>query len=236
MDDGEKKALADIEAYGCHVIHVLEDNDDPPFSYSVGVGKTSGAPEVIVIGLKQPIAHFIVNEYNDRVRNGERFVAGQRYDGFLAPSRSLFARVRLLQRRNVELRHLHHGVHRAVGAGGVFVTDHLRQNRRGYLPVHAELVPDPAAPYYRSQVDCEARASPALPASPTRRSVPGGALPTGRGVEQPLPSPAFPDRPRILALLLRGTEPSSPPQRGFIVVTTRPEVGVAERQDVIDLH
>jgi hypothetical protein len=39
---------ADIDAYGCHVIHVLEDDEGPPFSYSVGVQKTSGSPEVIV--------------------------------------------------------------------------------------------------------------------------------------------------------------------------------------------
>jgi hypothetical protein len=83
MDAGEEKALADIEKYGCHVIQVLEDEEGPPFSYSVGVQKTSGAPEVIVIGLKQPIAHFVVNEYNRRVRAGERFVAGGRYEGFL---------------------------------------------------------------------------------------------------------------------------------------------------------
>jgi hypothetical protein len=83
MDAGEEKALADIERYGCHVIHVLEDEEGPPFSYSVGVQKTSGAPEVIVIGLKQPIAHFVVNEYNARVRAGERFAPGRRYGGFL---------------------------------------------------------------------------------------------------------------------------------------------------------
>jgi hypothetical protein len=83
MNDGEKKALADIEEYGCHVIHVLEDKEGPPFSYSVGIQKTSGAPEVLVVGLKEPIAHFIVNEYNQRVREGERFVSGSRYDGFI---------------------------------------------------------------------------------------------------------------------------------------------------------
>ena len=49
MDAGEKKPLADIEQYGCHVIHVLEEEEGPPFSYSVGVQKTSGAPEVMVI-------------------------------------------------------------------------------------------------------------------------------------------------------------------------------------------
>jgi hypothetical protein len=83
MDAGEKKALADIEEYGCHVIHVLEDEEGPPFAYSVGVQKTSGVPEVMVIGLKQPIAHFVVNEYNTRVRAGERFRTGERYSGFL---------------------------------------------------------------------------------------------------------------------------------------------------------
>jgi hypothetical protein len=83
MDAGEKKALDDIAQYGCHVIHVLEEEEGPAFTYSVGIQKSSGAPEVIVIGLKQPIAHFLVNEYNTRVRAGERFVPGNRYDGFL---------------------------------------------------------------------------------------------------------------------------------------------------------
>lgn len=83
MDAGEKKALDDIEKYGCHVIHVLEDEEGPAFTYSVGIQKTSGAPEVIVIGLKQPIAHYLMNEYNARVQAGERFAPGNRYDGFL---------------------------------------------------------------------------------------------------------------------------------------------------------
>jgi hypothetical protein len=81
MDAGEKKALSDIEEFGCHIIHVLEDEEGPPFVYSVSVQKSSGAPEAMVIGLKQPIAHFVVNEYNRRVRSGERFSPGARYDG-----------------------------------------------------------------------------------------------------------------------------------------------------------
>jgi hypothetical protein len=83
MDAAEQKALADIEQYGCHVLHVLGDETGPPFSYSVGVQKTTGAPEVVVLGLAQPVAHFVVNEYNRRVRAGERFEVGARYDGFL---------------------------------------------------------------------------------------------------------------------------------------------------------
>ena len=82
-DAGDEKALADIEQYGCHVIHVHEEGDLPPFSYSVGIQQSSGAPEVVVIGLKEPISHYAVNEYNRRVRSGERFYPGQFYSGFL---------------------------------------------------------------------------------------------------------------------------------------------------------
>ena len=76
MDAGERKALADIKEFGCHVIHVLEEDDLPPFAYPIGIEKTTGKPEIVVIGLKQPLAHFIVNEYNRRVRNGEKLEAG----------------------------------------------------------------------------------------------------------------------------------------------------------------
>ena len=83
MEDGDRKTLEDIERYGCSVMHVSAECDLPPFSYSVGITKSSGAPEVVVVGLKQPIAHFVVNEYNSRVRAGEVFRAGQKYSGFL---------------------------------------------------------------------------------------------------------------------------------------------------------
>ena len=83
MDDSDRKTLEDIERYGCSVMHVSAEGDLPPFSYSVGITKSSGAPEVVVIGLKQPMAHFVVNEYNSRVRAGEVFRAGQKYSGFI---------------------------------------------------------------------------------------------------------------------------------------------------------
>ncbi len=83
MDKGERKALKDINAYGCHVIHVLEDSAHPKFTYSIGIEQTSGQPELIVAGLKSEIAHFMVNEYNRRIKEGERFEPGQRASGFI---------------------------------------------------------------------------------------------------------------------------------------------------------
>lgn len=83
LDDHEKRALANIEQYGCHVLYVLGEGELPPFTYSVGIQKKTSAPELIVVGLKQPISHFIVNEYNRRVVAGERFPDGTMVDGFL---------------------------------------------------------------------------------------------------------------------------------------------------------
>ena len=83
MDEHEQKALSDIDEFGCHILKEMAEGDEPPFSYSIGIQKTSGAPEVVVIGLKEPIALFVVNEYNRRVRTGERFEPGTNYDGFL---------------------------------------------------------------------------------------------------------------------------------------------------------
>ena len=83
MDEGERKALSDIAAFGCHVIYVLEEEELPPFAYSVGITRSCGAPEVVVLGFKKELSHYIVNEYNRRVRLGEKFEPGSRYSGFL---------------------------------------------------------------------------------------------------------------------------------------------------------
>lgn len=80
---GDKRTRGDIEKFGCTVMHVLAEGKLPPFAYSIGIQQQSAAPEALVIGLKRPTAHFVVNTYNSRVRAGERFAAGQFYAGFV---------------------------------------------------------------------------------------------------------------------------------------------------------
>lgn len=80
---GDKTTRNNIEEFGCTVMHVLAEGSLPPFAYSIGIQQQTGAPEVLVIGLKRPIAHSFVNTYNSRVRAGERFEAGKLYAGFL---------------------------------------------------------------------------------------------------------------------------------------------------------
>ena len=83
MNESQRKTLANIEEFGCSVLNIAAEDDLAPFTYSVGITQTSQAPEVVVIGLKSELAGSVVNEYNRRVRAGERFVPGQRYSGFL---------------------------------------------------------------------------------------------------------------------------------------------------------
>ncbi len=83
MDKLEEKAFKNIEEFGCHVLHVMEEDEYPSFSYSIGIEKSTGHPEVIVTGLPQELAHWMVNEYNSRVKAGESFKVGEYYPGFL---------------------------------------------------------------------------------------------------------------------------------------------------------
>jgi hypothetical protein len=84
MDEYERNIISHIEEHGCSVTSVFDpDGDDPPFSYSIGIAKSAGAPELIVVGLDSKIGHWLVNEYNRRVKTGERFSQGVLYIGFL---------------------------------------------------------------------------------------------------------------------------------------------------------
>ena len=80
---GEEKCLADIEEYGLHVMRVSGDDEWPAFTYSVGLYRTFGLPEVIVVGLRAELAHWILNELAARARAGERYQTGDVLDGLL---------------------------------------------------------------------------------------------------------------------------------------------------------
>ena len=84
MEEYERNILRHIESHGCSVTSVFDpDENEPPFSYSIGIARSCGAPEVIVVGLSSKLSHWMVNEYNRRCRAGERFQPGVLYLGFL---------------------------------------------------------------------------------------------------------------------------------------------------------
>jgi hypothetical protein len=83
VDHSEVKALSDIEEYGCHVLHVFEDDGSPRFTYSIGIQQCTKQPELIVTGLKQELAQSIINKYNQRIKSGEVFLSERMYSNFI---------------------------------------------------------------------------------------------------------------------------------------------------------
>lgn len=83
MDKDEEKALKNIEKNGCHIIHVMEEGGHPCFTYSIGVEKRTGMPEVIITGFDSDMSHFLINEYNSRIIDGETFEPDKFYEDFL---------------------------------------------------------------------------------------------------------------------------------------------------------
>lgn len=83
MDEHEKKALEDIEKHGCHILHVMEEDNYPRFTYSIGIEKTTNKPDLIITGLKRELAHWMINEYYRRITEGEVFEPMEFYQDFL---------------------------------------------------------------------------------------------------------------------------------------------------------
>jgi hypothetical protein len=82
-DDAERDFLDIIERHHWHVMLVSADEEGPGFAYSTGIYRLTGMPELIVFGLARDVAHFVVNEYGNRVRAGENLSPGEFYDDFL---------------------------------------------------------------------------------------------------------------------------------------------------------
>jgi hypothetical protein len=93
MDETEQRVLANIEKYGCHIWHIAAEGDLPAFSYSVGIQKTCGAPEVVIVGLKSSVTRTTINEYCRIVRSGKRFSHGEQSDQFFEGMAATFLKV-----------------------------------------------------------------------------------------------------------------------------------------------
>lgn len=85
MNEAEKKIVADIEEFGCHITSVFDSTgESPSFTYSTGISKSLDAAELIIIGLPNKLASSVVNNYMRRIREGEKFEVEKFYPDFLA--------------------------------------------------------------------------------------------------------------------------------------------------------
>lgn len=78
LNDREVRAITAVETFGCQIIHVKRsDIGQPGWSYSIGVHDTCGKAEIIVVGLSQDTAHFLLNEAANRMRAGIDLAKGR---------------------------------------------------------------------------------------------------------------------------------------------------------------
>lgn len=62
-----------IDEFGLTIIHILGDDEGPQFSYSIGLFKSYGHPEIIIIGLKQQLAHKLINNIANDIKRGIKY-------------------------------------------------------------------------------------------------------------------------------------------------------------------
>lgn len=80
------KVDSDIDKHGWSAMHIFSTGDSIPFTYTVGVARTWGAPEVVIVGLAQDQAHGILTSYAHEVRvrrTNVGFAHGEKSDEFL---------------------------------------------------------------------------------------------------------------------------------------------------------
>jgi hypothetical protein len=83
MDEDEKNVIDNIEEHGFYVMHILEEDDLPRFSYSIGIYEKTGQPDLVITGLKRDVTYPLINDYNDRVKSGEIFTPDVNYSEFV---------------------------------------------------------------------------------------------------------------------------------------------------------
>jgi Domain of unknown function (DUF4262) len=76
-DDLDRKLLSDIEKYGWHIVFVAEEEDSPRFAFTVGLYYSFSHPEILVVGLKQEVAHSLLKSIVTRIEAGAKFEEGE---------------------------------------------------------------------------------------------------------------------------------------------------------------
>lgn len=93
-DAAAAKLLSDVQTYGWHMITVPEDEVGPGFTYSIGLFKSYGHPEVIVFGLPNDVMRSVVDTVASIVKSGQVFADGHESADVLDGYSSVFRAVR----------------------------------------------------------------------------------------------------------------------------------------------
>ncbi|GLY33609.1 DUF4262 domain-containing protein [Kineosporia sp. NBRC 101731] len=73
-----EKSRSDIELHGWGYVHVEGDGGSPCLTYTVGMTRFHGHPELVVTGLDARQATTLLDDLADQIRCGLRLIAGDR--------------------------------------------------------------------------------------------------------------------------------------------------------------
>ena len=83
-DEYRQNLLDQIETHGWFSQGVFDaEGDEPEFKYSIGMSKTLGSPEFIIIGLSLNLMHNMLWEVFRQVRDGKPVADGARWSDLL---------------------------------------------------------------------------------------------------------------------------------------------------------
>jgi len=83
LDKREQRVVDDIARCGWHLMGVLAGEEDPPFTYSIGMMVTLKHPEIVSFGLDHKLTASIINGMGHEIRNGRSFQEAGLYEGLI---------------------------------------------------------------------------------------------------------------------------------------------------------
>jgi Domain of unknown function (DUF4262) len=70
-DEAERIVLNNIAEYGWHCVNVVEDDGQPPWSFTIGLYETYGFPELIIIGRSRATSHAMLKSIADGIESND---------------------------------------------------------------------------------------------------------------------------------------------------------------------
>src|SRR5205823_1541519 len=70
------------EQHGTAVVQVAGNGGDSPYAFTVGAWRRFGVAEAVVIGMPSEMSQVLLSSYVNKIKDGERFLAGMVYEGF----------------------------------------------------------------------------------------------------------------------------------------------------------
>jgi hypothetical protein len=83
-----------VTRHGWAVEVIRAEGDLPAFAYTIGLHRSFGGPEIIVVGLRHEVMHAMLNACGERLRAGESLPVGTPFAGILDDYPVLFRPVR----------------------------------------------------------------------------------------------------------------------------------------------